>query len=125
MSELRKDPLTNRWVIIAQNRAQRPHEFQPVTTHRTADLCPFCEGNESKTPAEVLAYRDPDGQPNQPGWRVRVVPNKFPALVLDDPLNRSATGPYESLTGTGIPVFRSADQAMRAFGTYCGWRLAR
>ena len=59
MPELRKDPVTDQWVIIATDRARRPGDFvrEPVPSVRSTRICPFCPGNESKTPPEVLAYR--------------------------------------------------------------------
>ena len=77
LPELRKDPITGRWVIIATDRAKRPSDFirQPVPP-ATAGVCPFDYGNERKTPPEVLAYRNSGGR-DEPGWRVRVVPNNF------------------------------------------------
>ena len=84
MPELRQDPATQEWVIIATERARRPEDFaRPPRTQperEGARPCPFCPGNESLTPPETLAYRR-DGQPNGPGWWVRVVPNRFPALT--------------------------------------------
>ncbi len=83
MSELRQDIATKRWVIVSKERAKRPHQFlkqmvvQEEPDHR--DDCPFCEGNEGQTPPEVYALRN-GSDPNQPGWKVRVVPNKFAAL---------------------------------------------
>lgn len=85
MSELRQDIATKRWVIVSKERAKRPHQFLKQATvqeepeHR--DDCPFCEGNETQTPPEVYALRD-GSEPNRPGWKVRVVPNKFAALSL-------------------------------------------
>jgi UDPglucose--hexose-1-phosphate uridylyltransferase len=73
--EWRQDPLTERLVLISPERAERP-------LHPTGD-CPFCEGRESETPPEVLAYREPGSAPNGPGWRVRVVPNRYAAVRLD------------------------------------------
>jgi UDPglucose--hexose-1-phosphate uridylyltransferase len=92
MSELRKDPIVNRWVIIAPDRAGRPHEFELPPDRRLDQSCPFCEGNEHETPPEIVAYRDPGSRPDGPGWRVRVVPNKFPALVTDDQPQRFKKG---------------------------------
>lgn len=83
MSELRYDPVTGRWVIIAPNRAQRPQEFA-APTERLAGECPFCEGHEGETPPEILAHRPVDAPANRGGWRVRVVPNKFPAMTPAD-----------------------------------------
>lgn len=80
MSELRQDPVTGRWVIIAPDRAQRPQEFQ-APTERLGGDCPFCEGHERETPPEIIAQRRSDSPANAAGWRVRVVPNKFPAMT--------------------------------------------
>ena len=71
MPELRKDPVIGRWVIVAEERAKRPHDFHTPAEASPGGFCPFCEGNESKTPPEVVALRDPGGAPNGPGWRVR------------------------------------------------------
>ena len=101
LPELRKDPVTGRWVIIATDRSKRPSDFirQPVipTGH---GICPFDYGNEHKTPPEILAYRD-SGNRDQPGWRVRVVPNKFPVLGIEGELNRQGEGMYDKMNGIG------------------------
>jgi len=81
MPELRKDAVTGRWVIISTDRQKRPNDFRidrVATIGR--DHCPFCPGREPLTPPEVLSYRQHGGPPNGPGWDLRVVPNKFPAL---------------------------------------------
>jgi len=78
--QLRKDPILDRWVLIAPERAARPTELD-VPAHLTHHaVCPFCEGQEHDTPHESLALRAPDSRPDGPGWRVRVVPNRFPAV---------------------------------------------
>ena len=101
MPELRKDPVTGRWVIIASDRSRRPVDFyrEPVKI-QGARLCPFCPGHESKTPPEVLSFRD-CGEQNAPGWRVRVVPNKFPALRVEGQLDREGEGLYDKMNGIG------------------------
>jgi UDPglucose--hexose-1-phosphate uridylyltransferase len=80
MPELRQDPITARWVVFSPGRSARPHDFEPAVARRTGMICPFCEGHEDRSPAEVYALRPTGSAPNRPGWRVRVVPNKFPAL---------------------------------------------
>ncbi len=85
MAELRQDPTTKEWVAIAVERAKRPDQFRrgnasedkPASKER---LCPFCPENELLTPDEVFALRD-YGDKNKPGWRVRVVANKFAAFT--------------------------------------------
>jgi len=101
MPELRKDPITGRWVIISTDRAKRPSDFihQPVPPAKQC-ICPFDTGNEKKTPPEVLAYRNSGGR-DEPGWRVRVVPNKFPVLGIEGELNRAGEGIYDKMNGIG------------------------
>jgi UDPglucose--hexose-1-phosphate uridylyltransferase len=101
LPELRKDPITGRWVIIATDRAKRPADFirQPVP-RPSPRVCPFDYGNEQKTPPEILAYRN-SGNRDQPGWRVRVVPNKFPALGIEGELSRQGEGMYDKMNGIG------------------------
>jgi UDPglucose--hexose-1-phosphate uridylyltransferase len=103
MPELRKDPVTGRWVIISTERQKRPHDFRiEPTPHNVPDpLCPFCEGREAMTPAEVLSYRHNGGPPNGPGWHVRVVPNKYPALQVEGGLDRQGEGLFDRMNGIG------------------------
>ena len=84
MSEFRKDPLTGRAVIIAPERAQRPLSFGSTSSAESAQPCPFCPGNEQLTPPESWADRPPDSPPDRPGWSIRVVPNKYPAVTAAD-----------------------------------------
>ena len=102
MSEIRHDPLLDRWVILAPERAGRPQE-KPGAPHasRTKE-CPFCEGNEKETPPELWARRDGRGAgPDSPGWTVRVVPNRFPALTTSSPVRREHLGLLKSIQGVG------------------------
>ena len=102
MPELRKDPITNRWVIISTDRAKRPSDFVRESVEiRGKGFCPFCYGNEDKTPPELLAYGRNGGGPNSPGWTVRVVPNKFPALGIEGDLDRSGEGLFDRMNGVG------------------------
>ncbi|MCX7425096.1 MAG: galactose-1-phosphate uridylyltransferase, partial [Planctomycetia bacterium] len=101
MPDLRKDPIVGRWVIVAKSRARRPHDFDTTPRRRKGTFCPFCEGNEDYTPGEILAYREPGTQPNRAGWRVRVVPNKFPALEIEGNLNKRGEGIYDMMQGVG------------------------
>jgi len=83
MAELRQDPTCGRWVIFSTERASRPGDFSMSRGEPRGGFCPFCEGNEDRTPPEIMAVRPEGGPKDSPGWRVRVVPNKFPALTLD------------------------------------------
>ena len=102
MPELRKDPVTGRWVIISTERRKRPDAFRVDHIEPTGDVvCPFCEGHEDYTPREVLSYRRNGGGPNSPGWDVRVVPNKFPALQVEGDLDRQGEGLFDKMNGIG------------------------
>lgn len=101
MRDLRKDPIVGRWVIIAPNRAKRPQNFTSVAPPAEGEYCPFCEGHEEATPHEILAYRNANSRRDQPGWRVRVVPNKFPALGTDEELIKRGDGIYDMMSGVG------------------------
>ena len=101
MPELRKDPVSQRWVIIASERAKRPSDFLPEEWPSVPTFDPLAEGNEDKTPHEIAAYRTAGTAPNTPGWRVRVVPNKFPALKVEGVLQKKGNGVYDQMEGIG------------------------
>jgi UDPglucose--hexose-1-phosphate uridylyltransferase len=102
VSELRKDPVTGRWVIISTDRRKRPSDFrlEPATLIG-GEHCPFCEGHEEMTPPEVLAFRNHGGAANSRGWDLRVVPNKFPALQVEGNLDREGEGLFDRMNGVG------------------------
>lgn len=83
MSELRQDPTTEEWVIIARERVKRPNDFMRQQPKRElpdfSSSCPFCPGNESMTPPQTLLYQKPDDN----SWQVRAFANKFAALNPD------------------------------------------
>ena len=101
MPELRKDPIHGRWVIISTERSRRPSDFVPEERKPIGGFCPLCEGNEDRTPPEIIAYRENGTSPNTPGWTLRVVPNKFPALRIEGDLNREGEGIYDKMNGIG------------------------
>ncbi len=97
MTELRKDPITKRWVIIAEGRIKRPK-----TGNETVS-CPFCPGNEGKTPPEIRVDPMEPRLAGEPYWRVRVVPNRFPAVgIIKEGLERpQRLGMYSTMDGYG------------------------
>ena len=105
MPELRRDPIVGSWVIVATDRARRPHDYRiEHTAVGSGELCPFCPGHEDRTPPEVLAYRPTDGpaaRRDAPGWSLRVFPNKFPALMVEGDLDRAGDGIYDFMNGVG------------------------
>lgn len=99
MPEVRQNLVTKEWVIIATERVKRPNDFvreeQVPTLPAYEPSCPFCPGNENMTPPEVLRYDGKDG------WLLRVVPNKFPALVPNGQPRRQRDGIYLRMNGVG------------------------
>ncbi len=101
MPELRRDPIIGRWVIIAKERGKRPYDFVIEKDKTKGGFCPLCPGNEHTTPPEVLAYGRPTYSPDGPGWTIRVVPNKFPALIIEGDLDKRGEGIYDKMNGIG------------------------
>jgi UDPglucose--hexose-1-phosphate uridylyltransferase len=101
MPELRRDPVIGRWVIVSSTRGKRPSNFDVTQEFPEGGACPFCPGNEDKTPQEILAYYNSGREKNKPGWWVRVIPNKFPALEIEGDLDRSGEGMYDRMNGLG------------------------
>lgn len=90
------------WVIISSDRARRPNEFRIERPALIGDeCCPFCTGHEELTPPEVFAFRQPGTRANGPGWDLRVVPNKFPALQVEGNLDREGDGMFDRMNGIG------------------------
>ena len=77
--DLRRNPVSGKLTIVAPARASRPADAA-AGRGAGSSPCPFCAGNEALTPPEVDALRPAGGAPDGPGWTVRVVPNKYPAL---------------------------------------------
>jgi UDPglucose--hexose-1-phosphate uridylyltransferase len=100
MSELRWDPLKHHWVIIAADRGRRPNDFFAQEPPTPMTSCPFCYGNEDKTPHEIFALR-PSGPPDSPNWKVRVIPNKYPVLRVEGEVKSRGYGIYDVMNGIG------------------------
>ncbi|HEX9657070.1 MAG TPA: galactose-1-phosphate uridylyltransferase [Bacteroidota bacterium] len=103
MSEIRQDVTTKEWVIFARERAKRPDDFRRIEDRSAQKLfmasCPFCPGNEEMTIGEV--YRQSLSR-NSTEWRLRIVPNLFPALVGEGSLSRVVEGAlFHRLDGVG------------------------
>lgn len=101
MPELRQNPFTKEWVIVATERARRPEELtikrEPKVLPPHVPTCPFCLGNEHLTPPEVMRIRDSNGD-----WQVRVIPNKFAALRRDVEPVRTIVRSHRTINGFGV-----------------------
>jgi UDPglucose--hexose-1-phosphate uridylyltransferase len=102
MSELRRNAVTGRWVIVNTDPKKRAADFTRESVIVTPDpTCPFCEGHEHMTPHELMATRLHGGAANGPGWSVRVVPNQVPVLRVEGALERHGEGLFDKMTGIG------------------------
>jgi UDPglucose--hexose-1-phosphate uridylyltransferase len=101
MSEIRQNIITRDWVIIATERAKRPHEFAQKNKvkvqlpHYKPD-CPFCAGNEALGTKERLRI------PETGDWNVRIISNKYPALSPEGSKTRTNDGIHKVVSGVGI-----------------------
>lgn len=86
-----------RWVIISETRGKRPSDWANEPNLRGGRVCPFCAGNENRTPPEIWASRPGDAST----WNVRVVANKYPALTIEAEMNGGDHGFHEMLGGVG------------------------
>lgn len=126
ISELRRDPTSGAWVAIASARSRRPSDFRIIHGEQKTGTCPFCYGSEHMTPPETLALGRDIKAPNEEGWQVRVVPNKFPAFSLDydgsmdeDSLSEGQDGLYVRIPAVGIhEVLVESPEHDRTFGTH-------
>ena len=116
MSELRRNPITGSWVVIAPGRSRRPEDFAPQPVGALdGDMCPFCEGQEAIAGHELLAWRPGGGIADGPGWRVRVVANREPALRVEGTVGEDRGTLFQSWGGLGAHevVIESADHRAR------------
>jgi UDPglucose--hexose-1-phosphate uridylyltransferase len=120
MSEIRRDPIRGGWVIVVPERTRRPQDFAFPETRRAglpddggpgdagqssdpadAPTCPFCEERERIAGWELLAWRPGQGAPNTPGWQVRVVANREPALRVESDLGPGGDELFPRFGGLG------------------------
>ncbi len=104
MAQLRRNPIDGRWAIIgAEGGPKTPEEFERENSVKDSrEDCPFCPGNESKAPSEILAIRPTSSATNTPGWLTRVIPNRFPALQIEGELDKGGVGLYDRMNGIGV-----------------------
>lgn len=99
MPTLRKCLLLDEWVIIAPERANRPRQLGLSLAPDADDFCPFCPENEAVTPPTIELWDSPFFE-DEP-WGIRAIPNKFPALRVEESPTHRRDGPYETRGGVG------------------------
>jgi UDPglucose--hexose-1-phosphate uridylyltransferase len=95
MPELRRDPLTGTWVVLAHERGARPTEYRLTDERTTLEDCPFCPGHEAATPRAIVEV------PGPAGWLARVFANRYPALVVEATRAAEGVGVYDRMDGVG------------------------
>ncbi len=105
MNQLRRDPITGIWTIIVQNGKELADlKFDPASQSprpKESESCMFCQGRENETPSEIFAVRPSGSVRNEAGWKVRVVPEKYPVLQIHGDLNNRGYGIYDMYDGIG------------------------
>ncbi len=103
MIEIRQDPPKDEWAIIAPVRGDRPFDFSAEAEEDRdgRENCPFCPGNEDKTPPEIYAVRGGENK-DKSNWKVRVFPNKFPALDREGTTSMIEGDIFRSIGGFGF-----------------------
>jgi UDPglucose--hexose-1-phosphate uridylyltransferase len=125
MSEIRRDPLTGRSVIIAPERGRSFPSF-PLVEALDGDMCPFCEGQEGIAGRELLAWRPSGSAADGPGWRLRVVANREPALRVESHLGPGSDALFQAFGGLGAhEVVIESPQHRASFATMTGEEIGR
>jgi len=101
MPELRRDPINGRWVVININNPKGPGEYEVDPQTKKGGNCAFCSGNEKMTPPEIMAFSKGKRDANSPGWSIRVIPNKFPAMQIEGSLDKMGVGIFDMMNGVG------------------------
>jgi UDPglucose--hexose-1-phosphate uridylyltransferase len=102
MGELRRDPVVNRWVIIDSERAERDALFQmELCAPIPASECPFCPGREAEDD-EIFALGKPGRTANEPGWWLRVIPDRYPIVRSQGVADRRSEGIFDLMNAIGI-----------------------
>ena len=101
-TEIRRDPITGRSVVIDRAPFKRRDDFdlEPARLDDVPPACPLCEGREADAGPEILAWRE-GGPANMPGWSVRVVPNRSPMLRIEGGMDVRGQGLFEARDGLG------------------------
>ena len=97
--EIRINPIVpTESVLVSTARGMRPRKAEEKVDRDTrsyVETCPFCKGNEEKTPPEIMAY------PDSENWEIRIVPNLFPVLGDDKQQTGISFGLQQVIDGYG------------------------
>lgn len=99
MSDIRRDRLYDRYVLIAPERMRRPDEHAPKHVSDDTSSCPFCKGHEHMTPPEIFTIQNEKS--GEDGWSVRVIPNLYKAVQIELDDYSQIDGMFESRPGVG------------------------
>lgn len=101
MTEIRKDPFTEQWIITGTENEQEFFTSLAAQEKTEWKVCPFCPGSEKISGKEIYALRVPGAMPDNPGWEVRVVPSHQAALQIETDLDRRPDGIFDLMNNVG------------------------
>jgi len=102
MSEIRRDSITGKWILIAPTQGKSAQDFRIERPYeKTPPDCPLCPGNEGLTGPEIASLRHKGSHLDDSKWQVRVVANRFPALQIEHSLQKRGKGMYDTISGFG------------------------
>lgn len=88
-------------MIISDDPLRSPSIDQKAQPAGKDLLCPFCPGNEHLCPPEIFSFRPYDSGTTGAGWTLRVIPNRWPLLMVEENYQRMGEGLYDKITGVG------------------------
>ncbi len=102
MPELRKDPVSGRWVIISVERGKRPTDFvSPSQKRKAGGFCPFCPGNEHTAPPEIIAFRPCQHTTEYSGLDLARGAEQVSGTPDSGELNKMGEGIFDKMNGVG------------------------
>lgn len=101
MHELRKDPLSGRWVVVL-DYSLGPEDYETPREETRQEGCVLCPGREGELPSETAAVRPEGSAPGGPGWWARTVPSPRPVLHGEGGLGRKGVGMYDRMNSVGV-----------------------
>lgn len=119
MIELRKDPISSRWIIINDSRDFQLDLSENKKTE-VSGVCPFCVGNENLIPRPIACY-DKEGNRisvDSKDWHIKVIPNNKPILTIEGNIIRKAEGIYDKMKGVGAHEILIESQSHDYIGLY-------
>ena len=116
VSELRRDPVSGDWILLAPLRGAR-HKFAGRVKMKLAEnKCPFENPQKFGNAPPVLVYQNSD----KSDWFLQIIPNKYPAVEPNGHSSIHKDGLYQTKAGVGyheIVIFRDHNRYLAEYNT--------